>query len=356
MELVDKATGQTQLDDALTEFFGKADDGYRMALRITPGAGKTHKTIEQLRAYLAQSYGKQVEIYVPRHDLAKEYVNAIEALPGPFHAKLVHVRSRLSDSADAPDLCLRPDYVRSLREAKVGIFHNACRSNDGEACVHYDECPYIAQFRDPDIWQGDSHGNVVRIYVHQHLGLPRNPLQSDPDVVIIDEAFLEQVLDTATQLTPSQLKQFLVTGTGIPVGRLVFDALEQQQPALKALREAGVTADQLRSLSFEGIRPNAGFSGDETGAISVGRRGDGPRPGSRQPRRLRSAQGAGPDQPPKASGNPRLRRRSVPRRHRRRDPAGEDPRPCRDAPDRYPPAGARHAGDRPGGQSEVLGE
>ena len=270
MELVDKRAGEALLDDALTEFFDKADDGYRMALRITTGAGKTHRTIAHLQAYLAHSYGKQVEVYVPRHDLAEEYVEAIQSLDAPFHAHLVHVRQRLNDSPDTPDLCLRPDYVRSLRDAKVGIFHNACRSNDGEACIHYHSCPYISQFNSPDTWADDSHGNIVRIYVHQHLSLPRNPLQTDPDVVIIDEAFLEQVLDTSTQLTPSQLKQFLVTGTDIPVGRLVFDALEQQQPALTVLREAGVTADQLRGLSFDGVRPNTSFSGEETGSVSVG--------------------------------------------------------------------------------------
>ncbi|REC53559.1 hypothetical protein DRV84_14945 [Rhodosalinus sediminis] len=269
MDPVDKETGEARLDDALTDFFGDVDAGGRMALRITPGAGKTRKTIAHLQRYLAGAFAKRVEIYVPRHDLAEEYVEAIEALPGPFHAKLVHVRPRLSDRPDAPDLCLRPDYVRSLREAGVGIFHNACRSNTGEICAQYDACPYIGQFSDPELWGDDSHGNVVRIYVHAYLGLPRIPPQRDPHVVIIDEAFLDEVLDATSFLTPSQLKKFLVSGTGTPVGRIVFDALEQNRPALSDLREAGVTAEDLRAMSFEGIRPATVFTGTETGAVSV---------------------------------------------------------------------------------------
>lgn len=158
LDLVTPEEAAARLDAALGGFFSKIDEAPRMALRITMGAGKTRGTMHHLQQWLAQQFGKQVEVYVPRHELADQYVRDLKALDGGICAEIIHHYPRTGGpKGDLPILCLRPDYVRSLEAAKIGVFHAACRTNDGERCQHYDDCPYIDQFRSPDMLE-DSRG------------------------------------------------------------------------------------------------------------------------------------------------------------------------------------------------------
>jgi len=119
-----------RLDVALGGFFGRIEEAPRMALRITMGAGKTRGTMQHLQPWLAQQYGKQVEIHVPRHDLADQYARDLKALDGGICAEIIHHYPRTGGpKGDLPILCLRPDYVRSLEAAKIGVFQAACCSD-----------------------------------------------------------------------------------------------------------------------------------------------------------------------------------------------------------------------------------
>ena len=173
LDLVTPEEAAARLDAALGGFFSRIDEAPRMALRITMGAGKTRGAMRHLQPWLAQQYGRQVEIYVPRHDLADQYIRDLKALDGGICSEIIHHYPRTGGpKGDLPILCLRPDYVRSLEAAKIGVFQAACRTNDGERCLHYDDCPYIAQYRSPDMLE-DNHDSVIRIFQHSHLGLPR---------------------------------------------------------------------------------------------------------------------------------------------------------------------------------------
>ena len=123
------------------------------------GSGKTFQAIAKLKEFLRKAFTQNIEIYVPRHDLAQEYVDLLNGV----NAQVVHVRPR-TGGADGklPVLCQRVDYVKSLEQQGVGIFRNACRSAEGDRCEFYDSCDYIAQFIDPDFESDRS--NVVRIF------------------------------------------------------------------------------------------------------------------------------------------------------------------------------------------------
>jgi hypothetical protein len=44
------------------------------------GTGKTTKAIEHLKQYLASRHGQNIEVYVPRHDLADEWEQGLDGI------------------------------------------------------------------------------------------------------------------------------------------------------------------------------------------------------------------------------------------------------------------------------------
>lgn len=260
IQIFSKEDGQKRLSQSLSKFFGSLEQAPRMALRITMGAGKTRATIRHLQDFLAQNYFKSIEIYVPRHDLAEQYINDILQLEDGFCADVIHVLPRVSVNPSLyPDTCNRPEYARSLNCLGLGVFQNACRSNDGDLCEHYDSCRYLGQFA-PASDEIDNHGNIVRIFAHTYLGLPRNPVQSDPDLVIIDEAFLGELIDTKTSITPADIKSLVKTHKYPKLGRWIVDALEYGDPLLKSLKDQGVTRDDLSEVNLDELAPSLPFT------------------------------------------------------------------------------------------------
>jgi hypothetical protein len=81
------------------------------------GTGKTTKAIEHLKQYLASKHSQNIEVYVPRHDLADEWEQSLEGI----NARVVHVYPRTGGKWDEssrsythPIMCHRADYVRDL--------------------------------------------------------------------------------------------------------------------------------------------------------------------------------------------------------------------------------------------------
>jgi hypothetical protein len=163
--------------------------------------------------------------------------------------------------ATRPDLCQRRDYVESLTKAGLGIFNHACLSSDGERCDHYYSCPYIQQFTSVD-FDFETRGNVVRILPHSYLGLARNPIQKRnmPNLVIIDEAFIDELIDTKTELSLSDIKKHIKTEQHPKIGRFILDALEDKEPLLEMLRGQGITASDLKDINLNHLKPSLAFT------------------------------------------------------------------------------------------------
>jgi hypothetical protein len=190
-DLLSNQEAKTTLDNTLEQFFDQLATGNkpRTAVRITMGTGKTTATINRLKEYLATNLGKVIEVYLPRHDLIDEWKEILVA-DTPVRAEVTHIKPRESSTgtSSVDGLCLRPEYVKSLRQNGYAIYSHACAGSSlEEQCEHFDDCPYINQFR-VDL---TVSGNRISLYTHTSLFLERNPVEgtSQPDLVVIDESF-----------------------------------------------------------------------------------------------------------------------------------------------------------------------
>ena len=186
---MDKQTGIRQLNESLAAFFRDVEEGKipRKALRITMGAGKTSQTIQHLKTYLKTAFATNVEIYVPRHDIADEYERRFRD-DERVSANVVHMYGRGGIDLQIPPLCKRYEYVQQLETAGISVYQNACYASHEEVCVHFNDCDYLSQYHVGDEIQ--QLQNTIRIFQHASLPLPRNRLESTPDIVIVDEAFI----------------------------------------------------------------------------------------------------------------------------------------------------------------------
>ena len=179
---------------------------------------------------------------MPRHDLAEEEVDHLKGI----NAKVVHIMPR-TGGADGtlPVLCKRADYVRSIERQGIGVFRNACRSIEGEECGYYRSCDYIAQFHIPGLEVDTS--NIVRIYVHNYLGLRRNPLQLDPSLVIIDESFFNAMVQIR-DLSFKDIREQVRSDRHPDLGRQIIKSLVSNEPLLVTLRELNVRLGHLGEI------------------------------------------------------------------------------------------------------------
>ena len=127
-------------------------------------------------------------------------------------------------------MCERADYVRDLEEKGHSIYGNACLSRtSGEQCSYFGTCAYLDQFRQKSSDLGVE--NTIRIYTHALLFLRRSEFefQTEPDLVIIDEAFLPSVVTNLPSIATGDVTQHIRVN-GIP--NLGFDLVECEPPPL----------------------------------------------------------------------------------------------------------------------------
>jgi hypothetical protein len=277
LDLVSKEEGQQRLDGCLTDFFNSLEDHDtpRQVVKITMGAGKTTQTIEHLKSYLQSQADKLVEIYVPRHDIADEYEERLAKSPA-VSARIIHIYPRTGGRMDTETgetqftpLCVRADYVRSLEKAGHSVYRSACQGEEGEICEHFSNCDYLNQFR-PSLTSYQNR-NIIRIYQHAQLGLPRNTFEDGqkPDLVIIDEGFLPSLLDNDRSTTLEALRQYLKAPDHPLLGGVVADALQDSKPVLNALRDAGVQRSDLIRINLDAFASGSSFDGSRVSTTTL---------------------------------------------------------------------------------------
>ena len=237
------------------------------------GSGKTTQTIEHLKSFLGSQSSKLVEIYVPRHDIADEYEEKLSIAPA-VNAEVIHVYPRTGGRIDPQTgktqfepLCSRSEYVRSLEEAGHSVFRSACQSGEGDSCEHFNACEYLKQFRQQAMPMAPAHnGNIIRIYQHAQLGLPRNWLEDEqsPDLLVVDESFLPSLLDTSQSVSAEDLRAHLKAPDAPSIGNLIVDALRDSTPVLGALRAAGVVRSDLDRIQIDALNQSQGFDGNSS--------------------------------------------------------------------------------------------
>ena len=257
--LVSAERAKSQLNDVLTDFFDHLSKGHRprSAVRITMGTGKTTETINHLKAYLVDKFALNIEVYVPRHDLAKEWHDKLAGA----NAQIIHVRPRTGGKIDPKTgtyghevLCERADYVRDLEQKGHSIYSTACLSRvTGEQCKFFNDCAYLNQFRS----SGDQTGveNTIRIYTHASLFLSRNEYERErqPDLVVIDETFLQAAVGNLASVAASDVIQYLRFNDNAGLGFDLVECLSNQTGDLTYLRDKGIGTFELQSISLEAL-------------------------------------------------------------------------------------------------------
>jgi len=274
-KLIGAEDAQSELNSILSVFFEDLAEGAnpRAAIRLTMGAGKTKQTISHLKSYLEDKYSQTIEVYVPRHDLANEWEQSLDGI----NAKVIHVYPRTGGKWDEeaksykhPIMCQRADYVGDLEDKGHSIYGNACLSRtSGEQCSFFGGCSYLDQFRQ----SGNDLGveNTVRIYTHASLFLSRNEFeqQIDPNLVIIDEAFLSSAVSNLPSIPVGDVTQHIRL-EGIPnLGFDLVECLTTHQGDLSYLRKKDIGAFEFNAVSVEGLNPATSFTADTTQSRNV---------------------------------------------------------------------------------------
>jgi hypothetical protein len=261
--LLSNQEAKLTLDNTLEQFFDQLASGNRprTAVQITMGTGKTTATIEKLKEYLANNLGKVVEVYLPRHDLIDEWSEILVA-DTPVRAEVCHIKPRESSTgtSSVDGLCLRPDYVKSLRQNGYAIYSHACAGSSlEEQCEHFDDCPYINQFR-VDL---TVSGNRISLYTHTSLFLERNPIEgrSQPDLVVIDESFFPAMVSGTTEITTRTIERNIRTESNRRLGRLLIEAIEEESDrAIEYLIDEGMSEADFAEVDLSSLAPNLEFN------------------------------------------------------------------------------------------------
>ncbi|MDB4209510.1 hypothetical protein N9793_00865 [bacterium] len=274
-KLVGAKEAQSELNTILSGFFEDLARGAspRAAVRLTMGTGKTKQTISHLKSYLSDKFQQTIEVYVPRHDLADEWEKSLEGI----NAKVIHVYPRTGGKWDEeqnsypnPIMCQRADYVRDLEQKGHSIYGNACLSRtSGEQCSFFGNCKYLDQFRQ----SGNNLGveNTIRIYTHASLFLSRNEFerQEEPDLVIIDEAFMSSAVSNMPSMPVGDVTQHIRL-EGLPsLGFDLVECLTEHRGDLSYLRDKDIGAFEFNAVSVEGLNPATSFSAETTQSRNV---------------------------------------------------------------------------------------
>lgn len=247
LEPMPVAEGNEKLHANLDDFFASVADREaqkrKMALRVTMGAGKTTVAIEKIKALLAENPNLNIEYYVPTHDLAGEIVERFEGIDASIH--LIHVRGRNQghETGNAP--CVRYAYAQSLARQGLSVRSNACQRADDQRCEHFNDCAYFKQFRPHPFKSG-----AVRVFASAYLKERRPNELPEPDLVVIDEAFLPAIIKTV-EVSDPRLRQLLNNASGDSLGDDLVNALRDGLPVLKKLREKGFDHARLTELEVD---------------------------------------------------------------------------------------------------------
>lgn len=213
--------------------------GPRLAIQAAAGLGKTIEVVRFIMAH-PELWGLHIWIFVPSLDLAEQLAKSFVPQAG-LHGPYVRImRGRLAkapeerEKGQAKTMCFLPK-AAELAGNKLGlnVYKTLCKRGE-DLCLFYGECPWIAQFEDT------TPG--VRIFCHEYLFLPKLPQLPKPDLVVIDESFVESAVGRLDFL-PDRLVEPATWKTEETSSCLqsLRAAIEGYKPLLAALREAGMT-------------------------------------------------------------------------------------------------------------------
>ena len=269
------AEGEKAVTAALTGFAQKVKQYYAdhdmillsdtpmLAIKATAGLGKTSKVIKQLISDSALRSG-DVHYFVPNHRLSKELVADLEAelnftLPAHVAAALgseagnpveysrvrvIAGRGQLDDTGRT--MCWKNDLAAHVAQSGQSVSKLLCKNGTAK-CEYYEQCGYQAQFEEEgiEVPEHDSNSDLlweVTVMTHSHMFLNTKDRLHEPKLIIVDEAFYQQGIETI-KISPTEVFQ-----ADLPICLLVHKAmLNGEKQLLAHLRILGITSAALDS-------------------------------------------------------------------------------------------------------------
>lgn len=171
---------------------GYMDTPRHTAIRITSGAGKTSTACREFvkRHEAARTEGRKLVLhfYLSTHELKNEIAQTLKGMCPDL--EIVNVIGRGFGS------CERWEIMPALRNLRVSVQRTCCDSNSKDGvkaavfqkalqCPHFSTCEFQTQFRPADVYL------FTKKYLH---AAPRDDVTA-PDYVIIDEAFIQELIE-----------------------------------------------------------------------------------------------------------------------------------------------------------------
>lgn len=221
----------------------------RLQVAGAAGLGKSSGVRE---AYLRHPklWDFQLHAFFPTVALARGFEEAMrEASLKVFPAPLVVLhrgRDHEAEIGNAP--CVRWRAGRKLAGKVPSLFSAMCKRGES-MCPHFASCPYISNYLD--------QGPGMHLFVHDHLTLSKPMNFPKADLAIIDEDSTQTLLSFGTigasVLTePGTYQTASLTGEqdeAARQGNRLMTALTSGRPLLAAIRDAGFSVRELKTLA-----------------------------------------------------------------------------------------------------------
>ena len=276
-----KEQAQHQLITQISKFL---EIRTNVAIKAAAGLGKS-KGVRLAIAKHPDASNLSIEVYVPTKDLAREFAEDFDP----------SVRVSVYRGRDEEN-CPKYELAQKIGAFGGGVQHKLCCNKSGESCEFWGSCGWSTQN------SGPSAG--VRVMAHSYLSQIRPEQFPKPDLVIVDESILNQIVgewtfsaDRIWNMSGMERFRLDIRGSGpatikhpneqinnddwddlYAIGQQIRGAITHSLPLLRTLRESGYSRDDLLRaacvvdsfMPYLNIQPGM----DETQIKTALRRGD----------------------------------------------------------------------------------
>ena len=239
-----KRKPETLTDEQIADFSLRKQN---LAIKAAAGLGKTSQIISELIAMRVKPNERvDIEYYVPTHELGRqveddirqafnEKADRIESVTNQVASVDVRViRGRDNQTPDGIAMCRKASEAAALNRLGKSVEFLLC-NNGTEQCEFFDKCLYQNQFKDSDAKIEELNLPSVTIMAHNHLFHNKRELLPKPEFIVVDESFYQAGIEEI-KIPLDKLR-----GVKNRVTKTIFDSLYDDEPILKALREADIT-------------------------------------------------------------------------------------------------------------------
>ncbi len=246
----------------------KADFSLRkqnLAIKAAAGLGKTSQIISELMAMRVKLNKRvNIEYYIPTHNLGNQVeidikrafadkAERIESITGESACVDVNViYGRGNKTSDGINVCRKTNEAAALSKLGKSVEFLLC-NNGVEKCEFYDSCLYQNQFRYNDAELKELNLPVVNIMANNHLFHNKRELLDKPEFIVVDESFYQ------TGIEEIKIPLDKIRGVKNRITKTIYDALLDDEPLLKALKDEGITPYELEQEA-KTHRPQLGIS------------------------------------------------------------------------------------------------